>query len=128
MEVLAEVNDQRAKTSQLDEQLENLRLENKKNVTPKRKVSKENLKPRVISSLHSSRLNPPSLSFPELSTNLVVNFPPVSPGADRAEVARGPLDGVEDCERLLPEDCWGLVLVSSLVAEDAVGGRLRRLP
>ena len=49
MEVLAEVNDQREKTSQLDEQFESLRLESKRNITPKRKVSKENIKPRVMS-------------------------------------------------------------------------------
>ena len=49
VEVLTEVNDQRARTCQLDEQFENLRLENKRNVTPKRNVCKENLKPRVIS-------------------------------------------------------------------------------
>ena len=48
MEVLGEVNEQ-GKTSQLDEQFENLRLENKRNITPKRKVSKENIKPRVMS-------------------------------------------------------------------------------
>ena len=43
------IEEETVKTVEVYEQFANLRLENKTNITPKRKVAKENVKPRAMS-------------------------------------------------------------------------------